>query len=240
MLSSRQVSADHGALDDRLLTMVAEFLGQGLRAGEPAVVLATVPQSDAIVERLAENLIDVERLRRSGHLICVDADDQLAMVLLDGAPDPQSFTRHIGGIIESALCKGPATLVRVYSAMVDILWRRGQPDAALQLESLFYALAQTHAYSLLCAYAMGDFYKQLNRGAEGQRQKAIDLRITNREEDVLRQTALGKTNKEIANALDISVRTVEAHKANAMRKLGLAGRTDVVRFALSQGWLDHR
>jgi DNA-binding NarL/FixJ family response regulator len=37
--------------------------------------------------------------------------------------------------------------------------------------------------------------------------------------------------------LDLSVKTVEVHKANAMRKLGLAGRTDVVRYALLQGWL---
>ena len=50
-------------------------------------------------------------------------------------------------------------------------------------------------------------------------------------------TALGHSNKEIANALDVTVKTVEVHKANAMRKLGLRGRIDVVRYALLQGWL---
>ena len=47
------------------------------------------------------------------------------------------------------------------------------------------------------------------------------------EADVLRRMAVGHSNKEIAGALDISVKTVEVHKANAMRTLNL--RTDVVR-----------
>ena len=39
--------------------------------------------------------------------------------------------------------------------------------------------------------------------------------------------------------LDLSVKTVEAHKANAMRKLGLTGRIDIVKYAILQGWLDN-
>lgn len=61
--------------------------------------------------------------------------------------------------------------------------------------------------------------------------------ITDREAEVLRRMAVGESNKEIATALDIAVKTVEVHKANAMRKLGLAGRIDVVKYALLQGWL---
>ena len=61
--------------------------------------------------------------------------------------------------------------------------------------------------------------------------------ISERETEVLRLMALGHSNKDIANTLDLSVKTIEAHKANAMRKLGLAGRIDVVRYALLQGWL---
>ena len=62
-------------------------------------------------------------------------------------------------------------------------------------------------------------------------------RVTERESEVLRLMSLGHSNKEIAGALTLSVKTVEVHKANAMRKLGLTGRTDVVRYALLQGWL---
>ena len=61
--------------------------------------------------------------------------------------------------------------------------------------------------------------------------------ITDRETEVLRLMALGHSNKDIASQLELSVKTVEVHKANATRKLGLTGRTDIVRYALLQGWL---
>jgi DNA-binding NarL/FixJ family response regulator len=61
--------------------------------------------------------------------------------------------------------------------------------------------------------------------------------ISDREAEVLRQMAWGWSNKEIAAQLNVSVKTVEVHKANAMRKLGLHGRIDIVRYALLQGWL---
>jgi DNA-binding NarL/FixJ family response regulator len=63
--------------------------------------------------------------------------------------------------------------------------------------------------------------------------------ITERESEVLRLIASGYSNKEIAARLDLSVKTVEAHKANAMRKLGLTGRIDIVKYAILQGWLDN-
>lgn len=61
--------------------------------------------------------------------------------------------------------------------------------------------------------------------------------LTPREREVLRLVARGHSNKEIGVALEISVKTVETHKANAMSKLGLRSRAAVVRFALDQGWL---
>ena len=67
--------------------------------------------------------------------------------------------------------------------------------------------------------------------------RAVPSPITDRETEVLRLMALGHSNKEIASMLDLSVKTIEVHKTNATRKLGLTGRTDVVRYALLQGWL---
>jgi DNA-binding NarL/FixJ family response regulator len=61
--------------------------------------------------------------------------------------------------------------------------------------------------------------------------------ISDRESEVLRLTAVGHSNKEIASQLKISVKTVEVHKANAMRKLGLTGRVDIIRYGVLQGWL---
>lgn len=62
--------------------------------------------------------------------------------------------------------------------------------------------------------------------------------LSPREEQVLRLVALGHSNKEIAATLEVSVKTVEAHKANAGQKLGLTGRADVVRYAHVRGWLN--
>lgn len=61
--------------------------------------------------------------------------------------------------------------------------------------------------------------------------------LTNREGEVLRMLALGHSNKEIANALSISVKTVETHRAGGMAKLGLTSRAALVRFAMDEGWL---
>ncbi|HET6958391.1 MAG TPA: response regulator transcription factor [Vicinamibacterales bacterium] len=61
--------------------------------------------------------------------------------------------------------------------------------------------------------------------------------VSERESEVLRLIASGYSNKEIAAHLSLSVKTVEAHKANAMRKLGLNGRIDIVKYATLQGWL---
>lgn len=64
-----------------------------------------------------------------------------------------------------------------------------------------------------------------------------ELPLSPRETTVLHLIAWGYTNKEIANRLDLSVKTIEAHKANGMRKLGFASRSDLVRHAVVCGWL---
>jgi two-component system, NarL family, response regulator NreC len=62
----------------------------------------------------------------------------------------------------------------------------------------------------------------------------IDL-LTSREREVLQIIAEGKTNKEIANLLELSVYTVEAHRGKIMEKLNLHSSGDIVRFAIRNG-----
>ena len=62
--------------------------------------------------------------------------------------------------------------------------------------------------------------------------------LSQRETEVLRMTAQGLTNKETAHLLNISMKTVETYKARAAEKLGLRSRAEIVRFGVSQGWLD--
>ena len=64
------------------------------------------------------------------------------------------------------------------------------------------------------------------------------VELSDRETQIVRLIAWGYSNKEIAARLQISIKTVEAHKANSMRKLGISSRIDIVRFASLQGWLE--
>ncbi|PKP79478.1 MAG: DNA-binding response regulator, partial [Alphaproteobacteria bacterium HGW-Alphaproteobacteria-2] len=61
--------------------------------------------------------------------------------------------------------------------------------------------------------------------------------LTGREQAVLLELAQGKSNKEVAVALDISVRTVETHRKNIRRKLGISSTAGLTRYALEHGVL---
>ena len=74
-------------------------------------------------------------------------------------------------------------------------------------------------------------------GKPGKRISRTASTVTARESEVLKLIASGYSNKEIAAQLSLSVKTVEAHKANAMKKLGLNGRIDIMKYAALQGWL---
>jgi DNA-binding NarL/FixJ family response regulator len=112
-----------------------------------------------------------------------------------------------------------------------------------------YILKQSRSVDLLHgirAVASGGTYIDPSLAADllgdhGKPRERVDpdgASLTARETDVLRLMASGHSNKEIAGRLGISVKTVETHKANAMHKLGMRSRIDVVRFAVLRGWLD--
>ncbi|MEO0913890.1 MAG: response regulator transcription factor, partial [Pseudomonadota bacterium] len=61
--------------------------------------------------------------------------------------------------------------------------------------------------------------------------------LTSREQTVLLELAGGKSNKEVARALDISVRTVETHRKNIKRKLDISSTAGLTRYAIEHGVL---
>ena len=67
------------------------------------------------------------------------------------------------------------------------------------------------------------------------RPTAQDNQLTSREQEVLRHIANGESNKQIARALDLSVRTVETHRLNIKRKLGIEGQAELIKFAVQHG-----
>lgn len=75
------------------------------------------------------------------------------------------------------------------------------------------------------------------RGA-GKSQDMLSFEsLTDREMDVLRLAAHGKGNKEIADELSLSIRTVESHVGHIFNKLGVNSRTEAVILALKRGWV---
>jgi two-component system response regulator NreC len=67
--------------------------------------------------------------------------------------------------------------------------------------------------------------------AEGEAEDSV-ARLTDREREVLQLIAEGKTNKEVAHALSVSVNTVETHRKHIMEKLDLHNTAELVRFAI--------
>lgn len=68
-------------------------------------------------------------------------------------------------------------------------------------------------------------------------EREIDERISSREREILYLIAEGKSNSEIGKLLVISTRTVETHRNNIMRKLGLSSQIDIIRYAFKHGLL---
>lgn len=68
--------------------------------------------------------------------------------------------------------------------------------------------------------------------------EAQDAQLTAREYQVLRHIADGQSNKQIARELDLSVRTVETHRLNIKRKLGIEGQAELIKFAVQHARFD--
>src|SRR6267143_344540 len=139
---------------------VARYLGAGLIDDEAVVVIATEPHRRAFQESLAAKGIDVGRACATGRLTFLDARATLDSFMVDGMPDPGRFASVIGGAIDACTAERAHKRVRLYGEMVDTLWREGQPQAAIRLEELWSDLGRARPFSLLCAYVMGNFFKE--------------------------------------------------------------------------------
>ena len=73
----------------------------------------------------------------------------------------------------------------------------------------------------------------LSRVAKGE-ETSFDT-LSDREREILKLIAEGQTNREIADTLFLSIKTVQAHRANLMRKLGMHDRTELVKYAIRKG-----
>jgi PAS domain S-box-containing protein len=143
---------------DFLRDTVADFIGNGLVAGEPVIVIATAEHRSAFADALSARGLDVAEAGASGDLVMLDARETLATFMSGAMPDAQQFRNSVGGVI-GRTARGRQQC-RAYGEMVDLLWRDGNPDAAIRLEELWNDLAEYYTFNLLCAYPMGNFYSE--------------------------------------------------------------------------------
>ncbi len=79
-----------------------------------------------------------------------------------------------------------------------------------------------------------EFKQQIDKGSEKNGYNSL----TEREREILQLIAEGRSNREIAKLLFISVKTVDTHRANLTRKLGLHGIADIIRYAIHKKIID--
>jgi two-component system response regulator NreC len=147
-------------------------------------------------------------------------------------------------IIPTLQQNAPQAKVLVLSMQDDPRYLREAFDAGASGYVLKEA-ADTEVVDAVRAVAAGERYVHPALGARlveaeaAERRRADEDPLSEREREVLRLLALGHTNQEIAKLLYISVRTAETHRAHVMQKLRLSSRAELVRYALSEGLLEH-
>jgi KaiC/GvpD/RAD55 family RecA-like ATPase len=162
--SADQASHHHAVqfygTETSLFSTVAGFLAEGLVFRQPAIVVATPSHRAGIVEHLSGRMIDCAKALREGDLIILDAEETLDLFMVGEGPNFDLFEKNIGRVIEQSMNGRKRLVIRAYGEMVDLLWKQGRAEAAIQLEMFWNKLATKYSFALLCGYAMGSFYKQ--------------------------------------------------------------------------------
>jgi PAS domain S-box-containing protein len=146
--------------EEFLLEAACDFLAGGAGGVEPMVLIATEAHRAGFAQRLEARGIDVAAALRDGSLVALDARETLATFMIDAMPDGKLFDDNLGGVIRGALAGREAKRLRAFGEMVDVLWRDGNPQAALRLEELWNDLGRQLPFTLLCGYKMGNFFKE--------------------------------------------------------------------------------
>jgi DNA-binding NarL/FixJ family response regulator len=115
--------------------------------------------------------------------------------------------------------------------VLDVL-QAGVRGFVLKSEAETHLIQALQALSIHRPYFSGAISDALLDQFLESRPHALASSLTHREREIVQQVAEGRINKEIAWRLNISVKTVETHRASAMRKLKLRTTADLVRYAV--------
>jgi len=142
-----------------LLENFTRFIAAALRAGKPAIVVATKSQLDALLQSLNAEGVDATAASKSGALISLDVRNALPAFMVNDLPDPVRFVNVATDLIRAAAksATGSPTRVSACGVCAPVLWAEGKIDAAVWLERLWNNLAKEHELDILCAYASSSF-----------------------------------------------------------------------------------
>jgi hypothetical protein len=159
----------HGVVfydSDRTFTdSIVEFGVRALQTGDPLLIVATHEHMTTIRAGLRERGFEWETICARAGGAFYDAHTMLGRFMVDGMPDPVRFGKTMESVLAPWEGMSERWTMRVFGEMVDLLFRSGQAPAALQLERLWNDLARGYRFSLLCAYSMGNFYREVNGAA---------------------------------------------------------------------------
>lgn len=146
--------------DSFLCEAVTEFVAAGLQAGQPLLIVVTTSHRTAITNSLIAQNLNVKTGEETGQLVWLDAREVLSTFMDGKTPDPVRFREKLGSMIETCRSWREHKPLRVFGEMVDLLCSDGNPDGALLLEELWNELGRTYGFSLMCAYAVGNLYRE--------------------------------------------------------------------------------
>ena len=136
-----------------LFEFVGQHLARTVRAEATSVVIASDAHRQAFITELELAGIDTGEARRTGRLVMFDAASTMAEFMEEGRIDSKAFRRVLGGILDEVFDLGRQ--MHIYGEMVALLWEAGEVLTAIELESLWNDLVESHEFSLLCAYPTG-------------------------------------------------------------------------------------
>jgi DNA-binding NarL/FixJ family response regulator len=206
-----------------------------------------VADDHGIVRAGIKMLID----RQDGMHVVAEAEDGIQAVEAAQAAKPDvaildvSMPRMTGlQAAREIRARAPGTSVLLLSMHDD---ERYFADA-LEVGAAGYVLkrsADTDLIDAIHAVARGEQFVSpmtertvIKEWLESGRQERLGDPLTPRELDVVKLIAEAHTNKQIAQALHVSEKTVESHRANVLSKLGMRDRVELVRYAIRRGLVE--
>lgn len=148
-----------------LVISVTSYFDAGLRAGAPALLIATPTHRQRFVDALTDVGWDLQALQAEGRLELLDADETLSAFMDGDKPYAAEFRRTVADPIDRMLAESPGCTLRAFGEMVDVLWHRGQQDAAVAVEGLWNDLAASRNFALLCGYRLDVLDPEVQAGA---------------------------------------------------------------------------